>query len=309
MGVQLGGEPTMTGRLGIDDVNPSVSGGRHPSKAVVGEVIPIGATVWREGHDAVAANVVWKKVGSREPAHHVRMTPAGTGTDRFTAIVTAPEPGLWTFRVDAWSDPWSTWPHAVTVTRDAGQSPGELANDLGVGARLLQRVGRRPGERNHRDLLFGAANALRDSSLPLHARVAPALFPAAQTIMVERPVRELITRGQPRQVYVDRSRALFGSWYEFFPRSTGGVDPNGKPVHGTFATSTKELDRVAAMGFDVVYLPPIHPIGTVHRKGPNTASMPGGNPDAEPGDVGSPWAIGSADGGHDAIHPELGDFD
>jgi starch synthase (maltosyl-transferring) len=105
----------MTGRLGIDDVSPSVSGGRHPSKAVVGEVVPIGATVWREGHDAVAANVVWKKVGSRGPAHHARMTPTGTGTDRFTAVVVADEPGLWTFRVDAWSDPWSTWRHTVTV--------------------------------------------------------------------------------------------------------------------------------------------------------------------------------------------------
>src|SRR3954463_14541008 len=309
MGVQLGGEPTMTGRLGIDDVIPSVSGGRHPSKAVVGEVIPIGATVWREGHDAVAANVVWKKVGRREPAHHVRMTPTGTGTDRFAAVVTAPESGLWTFRVDAWSDPWATWRHAVTVKLDAGQGPDEMANDLEIGARLLQRVGRRPAERAHRDLLSGAASALRDTSLPLHARVAPALFPAVATIMVERPVRELITRGQPRQVYVDRTRALFGSWYEFFPRSTGGRDEQGRPVHGTFATSTKELDRVAAMGFDIVYLPPIHPVGTVHRKGPTTAALPGGNPVAEPGDVGSPWAIGSAEGGHDAIDPALGDFD
>ena len=145
------------------------------------------------------------------------MTPTGTGTDRFAAVVTAPESGLWTFRVDAWSDPWSTWRHAVTVKLDVGQGPDELANDLEVGARLLQRVGRRPGERNHRDLLFGAANALRDTALPLHARVAPALFPAVQTIMTERPIRELITRGRPQQIYVDRERALFGSWYEFFP--------------------------------------------------------------------------------------------
>ncbi|MDT7578806.1 MAG: hypothetical protein QOK35_66, partial [Pseudonocardiales bacterium] len=299
----------MTGRLGIDDVTPTVGDGHHPGKAVVGEVIPISASVWREGHDAIAANVVWKKVGTDGPGQHTRMAPTREDIDRFTATVVADEPGLWTFRVDAWSDPWATWRHAVTVKLDAGQSPDELANDLEIGARLLQRVGRRPAERAHRDLLFGAANALRDTSLPLHARVAPALFPAIQTIMVERPVRELITRGQPRQIYVDRTRALFGSWYEFFPRSTGGVDAEGNPVHGTFTTSAKELDRVAAMGFDVVYLPPIHPIGTVHRKGPNSAALPGGNPVAQPGDVGSPWAIGSAEGGHDAIHPELGDFD
>jgi starch synthase (maltosyl-transferring) len=298
----------MTGRLGIDDVTPTVGDGHHPAKAVVGEVIPIGAAVWREGHDAVAANVVWRKVGNDGPGQHVRMAPTRDDVDRFTATVVADEPGLWTFRVDAWSDPWATWRHAVTVKLDAGQGPDEMGNDLEVGARLLQRVGRRPAERAHRDLLFGAANALRDTSLPLHARVAPALFPAVQKIMTERPVRELITRGQPRQVYVDRTRALFGSWYEFFPRSTGGRDEQGRPVHGTFATAAKELDRVAAMGFDVVYLPPIHPIGRAHRKGPNSAELPGGNPVAEPGDVGSPWAIGSSDGGHDAIHPELGDF-
>ena len=219
----------MTGRLGIDDVTPTVGDGHHPSKAVVGEVVPIGATVWREGHDAIAANVVWKKVGSDGPGQHVRMAPTRDDVDRFTATVVPDEPGLWTFRVDAWSDPWATWRHAVTVKLNAGQGPDELANDLEVGARLLQRVGRRPAERANRDLLFAAANALRDTSLPVQDRVAPALFPAVHTIMVERPVRELITRGQPRQVYVDRSRALFGSWYEFFPRSTGGRDENGKP--------------------------------------------------------------------------------
>jgi starch synthase (maltosyl-transferring) len=299
----------MTGRLGIDDVTPTVGDGHHPSKAVVGEVVPIGATVWREGHDAIAANVVWKKVGSDGPGQHVRMASTRDDVDRFTATVVPDEPGLWTFRVDAWSDPWATWRHAVTVKLNAGQGPEELANDLEVGARLLQRVGRRPAERANRDLLFAAANALRDTSLPVQDRVAPALFPAVHSIMVERPVRELITRGQPRQIYVDRSRALFSSWYEFFPRSTGGRDENGNPVHGTFTTSAKELDRIAAMGFDVVYLPPIHPIGTVHRKGPNSAALPGGNPVAQPGDVGSPWAIGSAAGGHDAIEPALGDFD
>jgi starch synthase (maltosyl-transferring) len=296
----------MTGRLGIDDVSPSVGGGRYPSKAVIGEVVPIGATVWREGHDAVAANVVWRKVGSRGAAQHVRMTPTGPGTDRFEAVVVPDESGLWTFRVDAWSDPWATWRHAVTVKLDAGQTAEELANDLEVGARLLQRVGRRPAERANRDLLFGAANALRDTAMPLHSRVAPALFPAVETIMTERPVRELITRGRPQQVYVDRERALFSSWYELFPRSTGGRDETGRAVHGSFVTAAKELDRVAAMGFDVVYLPPIHPVGTAHRKGRNNSVNAG------PGDVGSPWAIGSAEGGHDAIDPELGtieDFD
>ena len=293
----------MTGRLGIDDVSPAVGDGRHPAKAVVGEVIPVRASVWREGHDAVAANVVWKKVGAEGDTTHVRMVPDGVGNDRFVGTVVADEPGLWTFRVDAWSDPWATWRHGVQAKLAAGQSADELSNDLETGARLLQRVGRRPSERDHRDLLFGAANALRDHALPLGARVAPALFPAVHTIMTERPVRELITRGRAQQVYVDRPRALYGSWYEFFPRSTGGRDETGRAVHGSFVTAGKELDRVANMGFDVVYLPPIHPVGTVHRKGRNNSV------NAEPGDVGSPWAIGSAAGGHDAIDPELGTFD
>jgi starch synthase (maltosyl-transferring) len=293
----------MTGRLGIDDVSPSVGDGRHPSKAVVGEVVPIRATVWREGHDAVAANVVWKRLGSRSAAEHVRMVPDGIGTDRFLATVVPDETGLWTFRVDAWSDPWATWRHTVEAKLRAGQSADELANDLETGARLLQRVGRRPSERPNRDLLFGAANALRDTALPLRSRVAPAMFPAVHAIMTERPVRELITRGRTQQVYVDRPRALFGSWYELFPRSTGGRDETGRAVHGSFVTAAKELDRVAQMAFDVVYLPPIHPVGTMHRKGRNNSVF------AEPGDVGSPWAIGSAEGGHDAIDPELGTID
>src|SRR3712207_4371574 len=111
----------MTGRLGIDDVTPYVGDG-HPSKAVVGEVVPIGATVWREGHDAVAANVVWQKVGSQSAPKHVRMAPHPTEPDQFVASVVADETGLWTFRVDAWSDPWSTWRHAVTVKLAAGQA-------------------------------------------------------------------------------------------------------------------------------------------------------------------------------------------
>ncbi|MEU4744919.1 alpha-amylase family glycosyl hydrolase, partial [Actinosynnema sp. NPDC023658] len=122
----------------------------------------------------------------------------------------------------------------------------------------------------------------------------------------EEPVRELVTRGAPHRVLVERERALFGAWYELFPRSTGGLDPDGRPVHGTFATAARELERIARLGFDVVYLPPIHPIGERKRKGRNNS------PEVGPGDVGSPWAIGSRHGGHDAVHPELGtleDFD
>jgi starch synthase (maltosyl-transferring) len=293
----------VSGRLGIDDVSPAVGGGRYPSKAVVGENVPIRATVWREGHDAVAANVVWKRLGSQGPGQHARMVPEGIDSDRWAASVVADEPGLWTFRVDAWSDPWSTWLHTIHAKVDAGQEALELVNDLETGARLIERVGRRPGERANRELLFGAAAALRDTTLSLPERLLGALSDPVDKILTARPIRELLTRGRTHQVYVDRRRALYSSWYELFPRSTGGWDETGRAVHGTFVTATKDLDRVASMGFDVVYLPPIHPIGEVNRKGRNNSV------DAEPDDVGSPWAIGSKYGGHDAIDPELGTLD
>ncbi|WP_033437503.1 alpha-1,4-glucan--maltose-1-phosphate maltosyltransferase [Saccharothrix sp. NRRL B-16314] len=295
----------MSGRLGIDDVSPAVSNGRYPAKAVVGEHVPVEATVWREGHDAVAATVAWRGPNDRV-ARQTRMVPHGVGLDRWAATIVPDVDGAWTFRVDAWSDPWATWLHAVEVKIAAGQSAHELENDLESGARLLDRVSRRPDRRKDKPLLVNAAKALRDENRPLPERVAPALAGDVRQVMHDHPVRELITKGRPHKVWVDRKRAAFGSWYEFFPRSTGGVDESGVAVHGTFVTAAKELDRVAAMGFDVAYLPPIHPIGRVNRKGPNNTLT------ATEDDPGSTWAIGADEGGHDAIHPELGtieDFD
>ncbi|MGW5717731.1 maltotransferase domain-containing protein [Amycolatopsis sp. NPDC003865] len=293
----------MTGRLGIDDVSPSVSCGRYPAKAVVGEHIPVTATVWREGHDAVAATVAWRGPGDRL-TRQTRMVPRGPDhPDEFAAVIVPDTTGLWTYRIDAWGDPWATWEHAVEVKVAAGQGPEDLANDLENGARLLERVSRRPDRRAEKALLTGAVTALRDEERALAERVGPALSPEVRQLMREFPVRELITKGKPHKVWVDRRRAAFGSWYELFPRSTGGLDAEGKAVHGTFTTAAAALDRVAKMGFDVVYLPPIHPIGRVNRKGPNNTL------DAKPEDVGSPWAIGADEGGHDAIHPDLGTFD
>jgi starch synthase (maltosyl-transferring) len=289
----------VSGRIAIDDVTPVVSCGKYPSKAVVGEHVPVAATVWREGHDAVAATVVWSGPGEGL-GRQVRMQPGEPGTDQFLATVVPDRTGCWTFRVDAWADPWATWRHAVEVKVGAGQTAADLENDLEVGARLLERVARRPGRQHDRAALAAAAEALRDTARTLPERVAPALAAQTDRILQADPIRDLITRGRAHRVWVDRPRALFSSWYEFFPRSTGGWDTHGNPRHGTFTTAIRELDRIAGMGFDVVYLPPIHPIGEVNRKGPNNTV------DAEPDDVGSPWAIGSADGGHDAVHPRLG---
>jgi starch synthase (maltosyl-transferring) len=292
----------VSGRLGIDDVTPMVSCGRYPAKAVVGEHIPVRATVWREGHDAVGATVVWR--GPHDDVERqTRMVIEDPHNDRWSAAIAPDSTGMWTYRVDAWSDPWSTWRHAVEVKVGAAQSAEELANDLETGARLLDRAARRFPHNGERKMLLSAAAALRDESSPLPARIAEALDEPIQRYMLANPLRDLVTRGRKYQLWVDRPRALYGSWYELFPRSTGGFDESGKPLHGTFTTAARGLDRVAAMGFDVVYLPPIHPIGAANRKGPNNSVI------SVPEDVGSTWAIGSADGGHDAIHPDLGTID
>jgi starch synthase (maltosyl-transferring) len=305
----------MTGRadlrLGITDVAPVVSCGSFPARAVVGEHLPITATVFREGHDAVAANVVWtppSEAGSapagtpqgegRTAAPLLRMAKFGQEPDRWLATVVPDREGLWTFCIEAWSDPLATWRHAVEVKVEAGQGAEELANDLEEGARLLDRVAAE-APAQYRDAVTEAAVALRDKSLELTARLAPALTPSLQRYLHDHPVRELVTPSPRYEVWVDRPRALYGSWYEFFPRSEGAV-VGGTPTHGTFATAQDRLPAIADMGFDVVYLPPIHPIGAVNRKGPNNTLGAG------PDDVGSPWAIGSAEGGHDAVHPELG---
>ena len=268
----------MSGRIAVDGVTPVISCGRYPSKAVVGEHVPVCATVWREGHDAVGATVVWR--GPSNQASQLRMQPGPPGLDQFTATVVADEVGWWSFRVDGWADPWETWRHGIEVKIIAGQTVSELENDLITGARLLERAARRPGQQAHRTTLSTAAVALRDVVLPLSERVGPALAEPVIQILTDDPLRDLITKGGSHKVWVDRPRALFSSWYEFFPRSTGGWDAHGKPVHGTFATATAELDRIARMGFDVVYLPPIHPIGEVNRKGPNNSMHAG------PDDVG-----------------------
>jgi len=302
----LGTVSYVTGRLGITDVSPVVSCGRYPARAVVGEHLPVAATVFREGHDAISANVAWRGPdGSQGPAGPLlRMVPGVPGTDRWHATVVPTDEGAWTFAIEAWGDPVATWRHKVEVKIDAGQGPEDLANDLEDGARLLQRALRNvPSDR--RRVLEAAAEALRDTDRDLAHRVGPALTAEVTELLDEHPVRELLTRSPRYTVWVDRKKALFSAWYELFPRSEGAeIDTDGTPRrHGTFKDAARRLPQIAQLGFDVVYLPPIHPIGKVNRKGRNNTLMPG------PEDVGSPWAIGSDEGGHDAIHPQLGTFE
>jgi starch synthase (maltosyl-transferring) len=292
----------VTGRLGLTDISPLVSCGHYSARAVVGEAVPIAATAFRDGHGVVGANVVWRGPGKNGPGRNapiLRMTEGAPGLDQWLATVVATEPGLWTFVIEAWADPFATWRHNVVVKVEAGQGLDDLTNDLEIGARLMSRAGRIV-PKDDRPTIRLAEKALRDPQQDLAGRLGPALESSLQRLLTEYPVRDLITRSSRHEIWVDRQRALYGSWYEFFPRSTGGWDTDGRPRHGTFDTAAERLPAIADMEFDVVYLPPVHPIGVINRKGRNNTLVP----DAD--DVGSPWAIGSHEGGHDAVHPDLG---
>lgn len=295
----------MVGRIPVMEVMPVVDLGRQPAKATVGEPLPVRATVFREGHDRLGAEVVLiDPQGRRRPP--VRMTEQGAEPDRYTAWVTPDQPGAWAFEVQAWSSPLGTWFHDGPIKIRAGVDVELMFTE---GRLLLERVRasldpQDPATAAAVHAIDGAIEAAADQERPAAARLAVLEDPALVAILESHPIRELLTVEGPYPAYADRSRALFSSWYEFFPRSEGATkDPKtGKVTSGSFKTAAKRLDAVAAMGFDVVYLPPIHPIGEVNRKGPNNTLEPG------PDDTGSPWAIGSRHGGHDAIHPDLGTF-
>ncbi|GAA3805807.1 alpha-1,4-glucan--maltose-1-phosphate maltosyltransferase [Nocardioides panacisoli] len=310
----------MVGRIPVIDVMPRIAAsgaaGPLPAKATEGEPLPVTATVFREGHDQLGAEAVLiGPDGLRRPP--VRMEPLPTvdrhTVDRYRAWVTPDAPGPWSFEVRAWSDPLATWQHDAGIKIRAGVdvelmfTEGRLLFER-VLARLDARAGGAGQAAAEREVLRAAITAAGDTSRPVEARLAQLESPELDAVLRAHPLRDLLSVEGPFPLQVDRSRALYGSWYEFFPRSEGARydGETRKVVSGTFATAAERLESVAAMGFDVVYLPPIHPIGEVNRKGPNNTLTPG------PDDPGSPWAIGSRFGGHDAVHPDLGtleDFD
>ncbi|WAP58406.1 alpha-1,4-glucan--maltose-1-phosphate maltosyltransferase [Streptomyces luomodiensis] len=293
----------MIGRIPILDIRPLVDCGRRPAKAVVDETFEVSATVFREGHDAVNANVVLRDPSGRS-GPWTPMRELAPGTDRWGAEVTPGAPGRWTYTVEAWSDPIATWRHHARIKVPAGIDTDLV---LAEGALLHERAASGVPKNDGREAVLAAVDGLRDERRPVADRLAAALAPDVTAALDRHPLRELVSSSRPMPLQVDRERALFGSWYELFPRSEGARITEGRPpVSGTLRTAAERLPAIAAAGFDIVYLPPIHPIGTAFRKGPNNALSAG------PFDVGSPWAIGSADGGHDAIHPDLGtieDFD
>ena len=296
----------MVGRIPVMDVTPLVDRGRQPAKATVGEPFPVRASVFREGHDKLGAEVVLTDPsGQRRPP--VRMRKVDGVPDLHEAWVTPDAPGHWAFEVHAWSDPLATWEHAAGI-----KIPADIDIELmfAEGRLLLERVRASLGRKESPDtrVVDAALEATTDTARPVPARLAVLQADDLAEVFARHPLRDLVSVEGPFPAYADRSLALFGSWYEFFPRSEGATkDPKtGKVTSGTFRTAAERLDAVAAMGFDIIYLPPIHPIGRDNRKGPNNTLTPG------PDDTGSPWAIGSEEGGHDAIHPDLGtmkDFD
>ncbi|HEX4443292.1 MAG TPA: maltotransferase domain-containing protein [Galbitalea sp.] len=273
----------------IRNLTPVQPENRWPAKAFVGEVVPFGATVFREGHDLLGVDLLLVDPEGQQSRH--RMSPTAPGTDRWRALARLDHEGTWHFRVRGYSDDWASWLHNADIKIPIGQDV-ELV--FAEGLELLTRAG---STRPVKD----AAAALADTALAPDERLAAAHTPKLAALLAARPLASLETLSEQHAIRVERERSGVGAWYEFFPRSIGArKNADGSWNSGTFTTAATRLPAVAAMGFDVVYLPPISPIGTSFRKGPNNTL------NAEPNDPGSPWAIGSPDGGHDAIHPDLG---
>jgi starch synthase (maltosyl-transferring) len=269
-------------RIQIEDVTPSLDCGRYAPKRSDGELVAIEATLVRDGQARLGGTVRHRPPGADEdilvPMEHV-------DADRWRALVRMAGLGRHSVVVEAWVDPIATWRWELERKIAAGQE--DLAGELAEGRELIRAAARRmrgaPRQAAQR------AVAGMDEGLPRADRLAAATSPELDAALEEQRPRAEVTRSRPLPVDVDRERARFGSWYELFPRSFGG-----------FAGVERRLPQLAELGFDVIYLPPVHPIGHTHRKGRNNA------PVAEPGDPGSPWAIGSEEGGHAAVHPDLG---
>ena len=282
----------MIGRIPIEDISPVVAFGGEfvPVKAIAGEAITVSAKVFREGHDGLGVQAVLADAQGNELTR-VRMREMWPGTDRYEAILIPPAIGDFSFFIEAFDDPYLTWHHDSEIKIHANIDP-ELCCQ--IGALLFQEKIKADGSSSV--LLTPAMEALKNKQLAPANRFSIATVEEIRLHFHEFPLRRLVTKSDHYPIRADRDRALVGAWYEFFPRSEGASDTSS----GTFATATTRLPDIAAMGFDVLYLPPIHPIGETFRKGANNSL------NATKSDPGVPWAIGNKDGGHDAIDPALG---
>ena len=284
-------------QLVIENVSPKLDGGRYPIKRMIGGVIEVGADIFKDGHDLIAARILYRRPG--EASSRVAPFNYRFDSDRWYGSFKADQIGLWQYDVEAWPDRFGTWRSDLGKRLNAGQ---DVRPELLEGAALLARLAEKLSGQAQR-VVGDAAKRLANPSLALDERLKVAFAEDVfELVHVPLLADEASRLERPLEVYVDRAEACFSAWYELFPRSQG-TDPN---KHGTFADTARRLPEIAALGFDVIYLPPVHPIGVTHRKGRNNS------PTCVPGDVGSPWAIGAKEGGHTAVHPALGtlaDFD
>jgi starch synthase (maltosyl-transferring) len=279
-------------RIVIQYPTPSVDGGRYAVKRCVGDLVGVEADVFRDGHDLIRAVVRYRGPGEnqwREAELH--RSDAHLGGVRWSGEFVVDRPGRWQYTVEAWTDVFGTWRDELRRKVAGGQH--DLAGELSEGAVLLDDAAERTRSQAGRALIEHARRELADQSVPVSAKHDVALGEELlQAVELDAERHGRITLDEPQAIEADRVRARFGAWYEMFPRSWGGL----RGVE-------KQLPRLAELGFDVIYLPPIHPIGLTNRKGRNNALA------AAPGDPGSPWAIGDVTGGHEAVHQDLGTID
>ena len=274
-------------RVIIEGVTPEVNSGRFPIKRIVGDETTVEANILTDGHDALSCSLLYCKEGA---AGWTEVPMEALGNDRWRAAFKVNEVGRYQYTVEGWVDYFKTWARDFAKRVQAGQ---DVTVDLQIGTELVEAA-RDQAAQTQKSWLANYAEALRAGGDEANQH---ALSPELARLMALNGVRRCVTRyDKELAIVVDRERARFGAWYELFPRSTSPVPGR----HGTFRDLEARLPYVADMGFDVLYLPPIHPIGVSFRKGRNNSTTAG------PEDPGSPWAIGSAEGGHKAVHPQLG---
>jgi starch synthase (maltosyl-transferring) len=276
-------------RIVIQDPTPAVDEGRYPAKRVVGDHVTVGADIFRDGHEILRAVVRYRPPNARNWREaELHRIDAHLGGVRWAGGFAVDNPGRWEYTIEAWTDVFGTW--RDELSRKVAAEQHDLAGELSEGVLLLNAAKEAAKAKSDQALIDHAINTLRDENVPETAKHDVALGPELfQTVERIQPRHGAATLPAPIQIEVDRTLAKFGAWYELFPRSWGGL----KGVQS-------QLPRLAELGFDIIYLPPIHPIGHTNRKGRNNSLTAG------PDDPGSPWAIGDETGGHDAVHPDLG---
>ena len=273
-------------RFRFENIFPCVDGGRYAVKRVAGETVEVWADIFREGHDVLAASLLWRR---QDAADWQRAPMTLRANDRWHGQFTPPEPGSYIFELEAWTDQFATWRKEFLLKQEAGQN---IELEAREGLELLMQL--MPSDAGARALVEAAAQRFHGDN-----DFAGLLDERLTAAMSESGARPDLSRSIPLPLTADRERARAGAWYEMVPRSQGTVPGR----HGTFQDCIVRVPEIAALGFDVLYLTPIHPVGRTNRKGKNNAVK------AKPGDVGSIYAIGNEHGGHDAIEPALGTLD